>query len=107
MVILESKGNLVILQLLGMGHGFSFINKSYIVYESLCVVFGKVVLAESRMLWYFMEKGCGSEVWVSNVVQGPYRVCLWQSVQKGWDTLHRFASFKVGDGLSIKFWHDS
>lgn len=78
-----------------------------IQFMSLCVVFGKVVLAESRMLWYFMEKGCGSEVWVSNVVQGPYRVCLWQSVQKGWDTLHRFASFKVRDGLSIKFWHDS
>ena len=54
MVILESKGNLVILQLLGMGRGFSFINKSYSVYGSLCVDFGKVILAEcygEQYLW--------------------------------------------------------
>ena len=61
-----------------------------------------------RMLWRAILHGEGLWIWsmVSNVVQGPYRVCLWQSIKNGWDTLHRFVSFKVGDGLSIKFWHD-
>jgi len=38
------KAILVILQLLGMGHGFYFINKSYLVYGSLCMGFGLIQL---------------------------------------------------------------
>lgn len=44
--------------------------------------------------------------WCLNRVQGPYRVCLWKSIRKGWDSFHRNISFKVGDDSSSKFWHD-
>ena len=80
MVILESKGNLVILQLLEMGHGFSFINKSYSVYGSLCVVFGEVVLAECSGEQYFMEKGCGSGVWFLMLYRGLWFLMLYRGL---------------------------
>ena len=44
-------------------------------------------------------------------VQIPYMdhmgVCFWKSLRKGYDTFHRFVSFKVRDGHSIKFLHHS
>ena len=37
--------------------------------------------------------------WCSHSVQGPYGVGLW-------DNFYPSIIFKVGDGSSIKFWHD-
>lgn len=38
----------------------------------------------------------------SDSEQGPYGVCLWKSIRKGWDIFHHCVSFKVGNS-SIKF----
>ena len=39
--------------------------------------------------------------------RGLYGVCLRKYIRKGWDVFYRLIIFKVGDGSSIKFWHDN
>ena len=50
--------------------------------------------------------GSGGGVGVLIVCRGLYGVCLWKYIRKGWDVFCRLIIFKVGDGSSIKFWHD-
>ena len=33
-------------------------------------------------------------------------MCFWKAISNGWDRFLQFVSYKVGDGLSIKFWTD-
>lgn len=39
--------------------------------------------------------GGGAQGWCPNLVQGPYGVCLWKSIRKGWDVFCGCVSFKV------------
>jgi hypothetical protein len=57
----------------------------------------KVVEAKYGNLW-------GS--WCTWTVRGSYRVSLWKAIRKEWDRFVPFISFRVGDGESVKFWHD-
>lgn len=42
------------------------------------------------------EGGVGAaQGWCPNLVQGPYGVCLWKSIRKGWDVFCGCVSFKV------------
>ena len=45
--------------------------------------------------------------WCSNKTRGFYGLSLWKNIRKGWGGFNWFISFKVGDGSSLKFWHDS
>ena len=45
-------------------------------------------------------KGCSCNV------QWPYEVGLWHYIRKGRNDFYPVIIFKVGDGSSIKFWHD-
>ena len=64
---------------------------------------------------FLVEKGNRHKIWhhvvgggvgVLIVCRGLYGVCLWKYIRKGWDVFCRLIIFKVGDGSSIKFWHD-
>jgi hypothetical protein len=37
---------------------------------------------------------------------GAFRVGLWKTIVKGWETFSGFSRFKVGDGARTKYWHD-
>lgn len=54
-----------------------------------------------------MEKGWGGGgCWCSDRVQGPQQSFSLEEYQeglKGWDKVHKFVIFKVGEGSSIKF----
>lgn len=56
-----------------------------------------------------MEKGGGGArgwCWCSDRVQGPkqsFSLKEYQEGLKGWDKVHKFVIFKVGEGSSIKF----
>lgn len=40
-------------------------------------------------------------------MQGPsWGLSMEIYIRKGWEEFYRFIIFKVGDGSSIKFWHD-
>jgi hypothetical protein len=44
--------------------------------------------------------------WCSDVGRGPYVVSLWKFIRRGWDSFSPLLSFKVGDGSSVRLWHD-
>jgi hypothetical protein len=44
--------------------------------------------------------------WCSNVVRGPYGVCLWKNICREWLSFSKHLSFMVGDEVLVKFWHD-
>jgi hypothetical protein len=33
-------------------------------------------------------------------------VCVWRNIKNDWEYFSNFVSFKVGDGLHIRFWYD-
>jgi hypothetical protein len=44
--------------------------------------------------------------WCTGTMRGSYGVSLWKAIRKEWDRFVPFISFRVGDGESVKFWHD-
>ena len=44
--------------------------------------------------------------WCSKSGKGPYGVSVWKFINKGWDSFYPHCSFEVGDGRTVKFWHD-
>jgi hypothetical protein len=45
--------------------------------------------------------------WCSEDARGFYGVSLWRYIRKNWGAFSNYISFKVGDGLRIRFWHDN
>ena len=45
--------------------------------------------------------------WATQLVSGPYGVCLWKYISQCWDTFLQFLEFKVEDGSRICFWSDT
>lgn len=46
-------------------------------------------------IWKSIGGGGAAQGWCPNLVQGPYGVCLWKSIRKGWDVFCGCVSFKV------------
>jgi hypothetical protein len=44
--------------------------------------------------------------WCLEEARGTYGVSLWRYVRKNWRAFSNFVSYKVGDGLRIRFWHN-
>ena len=58
-------------------------------------------------IWHHVGWGGRGWCWSANSVQGPlWGLSVEIYIRKGWDEFYRFIIFKVGDGSSIKFWHD-
>ncbi len=45
--------------------------------------------------------------WCSEEARGSYGVSLWRYIRKNWVAFFNYISFKVGDGVHIRFWHDN
>jgi hypothetical protein len=45
--------------------------------------------------------------WCSEEARGSYGVSLWRYIRKNWVAFFNYISFKVGDGLRIRFRHDN
>ena len=38
--------------------------------------------------------------------QALYGVSLWKTISSGWSTFSCYIQFHIGDGTTVKFWHD-
>jgi|UniRef100_A0A2N9G010 hypothetical protein len=45
--------------------------------------------------------------WCTGTVRGSNGVSLCKSISKEWDSFVTFISYQVGDGETVKFWHDN
>lgn len=44
--------------------------------------------------------------WCSNSIPNPYGVSLWKTIRGGWPTFSHYILFEIGNGSSVKLWHD-
>ena len=61
------------------------------------------------MLWSeVIDKKYGAAwgEWYSDIVRGPYGVCLWENIWHSWNSLGCFIRFVVVNGIKIRFWYD-
>jgi hypothetical protein len=42
----------------------------------------------------------------SKEVAVPYSLGVWKSTRKRWEDFYKFVSYEVGDGFTVRFWHD-
>jgi hypothetical protein len=54
------------------------------------------------VLKYGIQRGW----WCLEEAQSTYGMSFWRYIRKNWGAFSNFVSYKVGDGLRIRFWHD-
>jgi hypothetical protein len=57
-------------------------------------------------LWWILNLAARGVGGVSNEPIGLYGVRVWKNIKSGWGTFLSHSRFEVGDGASVRFWHD-